>query len=159
MRSRAFAALAGAGMLVLLSGCGTARTSPCRDPLAVIQAFYDANDASRFEASLSLLTPDATVTTWAEGVHGRHWQERRLTGREQILGVLATRGFRRASGQPGAPIFHEAEARVTGERVSFMLRPDRLSPGQRPYNPYGVEAVFSGCRIKSLTVIEYISWE
>ena len=127
--------------------------------MAVIKAFYDSNDASRFEASLSFLTPDATLTMWAEGVHGRHWQERHLTGREQILSVLASRGFRRISEQPGAPIFHEEEAKTTGERVTFMLRPDRLSPDKRPYNPYGVEAVFLGCKIKSLIVIEYISWQ
>jgi hypothetical protein len=106
-----------------------------------------------------LLTPEATVATWAEGVNGRHWQERQLTGREQILGVLANRGFRRIGEQVGGPVFRETEAKVAGERVTFMLRPDRLGRDSKPYNPYKVEAVFAGCKIKSLTVIEYISWE
>jgi hypothetical protein len=127
--------------------------------MAVMKAFYDSNDASQFEASFSLLTPDASVSTWAEGVHGRHWQEKHLTGEDQIRSVLGNRGFRRVSEKPGAPIFHETEAHICGERVTFMLRPDRLSPDKRPYNPYGVEATFQGCKIKSLSVIEYISWE
>jgi ABC-type transport system substrate-binding protein len=51
------------------------------------------------------------------------------------------------------------EAKVLPDMVSFMMRPDRLSPDQRPYNPYQVAATFDNCRIKTLTVIEYIAWE
>ena len=134
-------------------------TPPCPDPMAIIRAFYDSNDASQFDASFAFLTADATLSFWAEGVNGRHWQEKHLTGKEQIRTVLGNRGLRRTSGQPDAPIFHETEARVSGDQVTFMLRPDRQSPDGRPYNPYGVEAVFHGCKIKSLTVIEFISWE
>jgi len=127
--------------------------------MAIIKTFYDSNDASQFERSLALFAPDATLSSWAEGVNGRHWQEKHLTGSEQIRSVLENRGLRRASGQPDAPIFHETEARISGDQVTFMLRPDRLSPDGRPYNPYKVEAVFLACKIKSLTVIEFISWE
>ncbi len=133
--------------------------SPCTDPMAIIKAFYDSNDASQYDASIALLTSDATLTSWAEGVNGRHWQERRLSGKEQIRTVLSNRGLRRISGQRNAPIFHEAEAKISGDQVTFMLRPDRLGRDGRPYNPYRVEAVFVGCKIKSLTVIEFISWE
>ncbi len=134
-------------------------TSPCPDPMAIIKAFYDSNDASRYDASIALLTSDATLTFWAEGVNGRHWQERRLTGKKQIRAVLSNRGLRRASGERNTPIFHEAEAKISGDQVTFMLRADRLGRDGRPYNPYRVEAVFVGCKIKSLTVIEFISWE
>ncbi len=127
--------------------------------MAVIRAFYDSNDASQFDASLAFLTADAAVSSWAEGENGRHWQETHVSGRDQIRAVLANRGFRRASGQPDAPIFHETEAKVAGDRVTFMLRPDRLSPKGRSYNPYNVDAVFVGCKMRSLQVIEFISWE
>jgi hypothetical protein len=127
--------------------------------MAIIRALYDSNDASQFDASLAFLTTDAAVSSWAEGVNGRHWQEKHLTGKEQIRSVLGNRGSRRAAGQPDAPIFHETEAKVSGDRVTFMLRPDRLNSDGRSYNPYSVEAVFDGCKIKSLTVIGFISWE
>ena len=133
-------------------------TPPCPDPMAIIKAFYDSNDASQFDASFAFLTTDATLSSWAEGINGRHWQEKHLTGRQQIRTVLGDRGFRRTSGQPDAPTFHETEAKVSGSQVTFMLRPDRLGPDGRPYNPYRVEATFLGCKIKSLTVIELISW-
>ena len=133
-------------------------TPPCPDPLAIIKAFYDSNDSSQFDASFAFLTADAILSSWAEGANGRHWQEKHLTGRQQIRTVLGDRGFRRTSGQPDAPTFHETEAKVSGDQVTFMLRPDRLSPDGRPYDPYSVAAVFLGCKIKSLTVIEFISW-
>ncbi len=130
----------------------------CPDPMAIIKAFYDSNDASQFEASLAFLIPDATLSTWAEGMNGRHWQEQHLIGQEQIRTVLGKRGLRRISGQPDAPIFHETGAKISGNQVTFMLQPDRLSPDGRPYNPYRVQVFFDGCKIKSLTVIEFISW-
>jgi hypothetical protein len=126
--------------------------------MAIIKAFYDSNDALQFDASLEFFTADATLSSWAVGLEGRHWQEKHLTDKEQIRAVLGNRGLRRISEQPGAPIFHETESRMSGDKLIFMLRPDRLSPDGRPYNPYRVEVVFSGCKIKSLTVIELISW-
>jgi hypothetical protein len=47
---------------------------------------------------------------------------------------------------------------VSGDQVSFMLEPDRQRPNGKPYNPYRVEAVFEGCKIKSLTVIDSVTW-
>jgi hypothetical protein len=187
--TRAIAILAWAGFIALIAGCSTTRSQPstiavsptapplaatltaavaapmltgtllCPDPMAIIKAFYDSNDASQFDASFAFLTTDATLSSWAEGVNGRHWQEKHLTGKEQIRTVLGNRGLRRTSGQPDAPIFHETEAKISGDQVTFILRPDRLSPDGRPYNPYKVEVIFLGCKIKSLTVIEFISWE
>ena len=166
--TRTFAILASLGFIVMMAGCSPAGVQPpvspnptttpsCPNPLAVIKAFYDANDASQYDASLALLTPDITLASWAEGVNGRHWQEKHLAGKDQILPLLAQRGLRRASEEPSDPIFHETEAKVSGDLVTFMLRPDRLSPDGKQYNPYKVEAIFLGCKIKSLTVIMYFT--
>jgi hypothetical protein len=127
--------------------------------MAITKAFYDANDASQVDASFELLAADATLSSWAEGVNGRHWQEKHLNGKAQIRAALGTGGLSRIAGRQEAPFYHETEAKVSGSHVTFMLRPDRLSPDGRPYNPYRVEAVFHGCEIQSLTVIEFISWE
>ncbi len=164
--------LAGALVLVLMAACSAAPTvtvtgarkvlassrlagqPPCPDPVAVVTAFYAANDAGNYEASRALLAPGATLATWGEGVNGRHWQERHRTGWEQIQPVLDTRGLRRDSGVPGQPIFYEADVKVRGEQVDLMLRPDRVGMNGRVHDPYAVTALVSGCQIKSLTVVE-----
>jgi hypothetical protein len=163
--TRAIETLAWAGLIVLIAVCSTAGPQPrltgtlaCPYPMAIIKAFDDSNDTSHFEASFAFLTPDATLSSWVEGLNGRHWQEKHLTGKEQIRTVLSNPGLRRTAGQSDAPIFHETEAKISGDQVIFMLQPDRLSPDGRPYNPYKVEVIFLGCKIKSLTVIELISW-
>ncbi len=150
---------------MLMAGCNAVEQHPptatpaCADAVAIITAFYDANDAGRYDESLGYLLPDAALTTWAEGVNGRHWQEKQLTGREEIREVLSNRGLSRTSGQPDDPIFQMEDMQVSGDRVTFYLRPDRTGRDGKPYNPYRVEAIFEGCKIKSLTVIEFISWE
>jgi hypothetical protein len=167
--------LVGAGLILAMAGCATAAsptgatpvtaapkpstTPPCPDMLAVVKAFLDANDAERYDESLTYLTPDVAYANWAEGVNGRHWQEKHLSGREALRPLLGQRGLRRVSGQAGKPVFHEGKPTILDGRVSFMLQPDRLSPSGRPYNPYQIQAEFDGCQIKSLTVIEFISWE
>ncbi len=135
-------------------------TPICPNAMDIIKAFYDANTASQYDTSLTYLTPDATLTTWAEGVEGRHWRETTLTGPEQIRASLGNLGLRRTSttGQPDA-IWHETEAVLSGNQVNFMMRPDRLGVRGKPHNPYQVKAVFEGCKIKSLTVVEFIPWE
>ena len=135
----------------------TAPTS-CPDPLAVIKALYDANDASRFKASLDFFTEDATLASWAEGINGHNMKERHLTGKAQIRPVLGEPGLRRTSDRPDGPIYHETRVKVSGDRVTFMLEPDRLRPNGRPYNPFHVEIVFDGCKIKSMTVIDLVTW-
>ncbi len=131
---------------------------PCADPMAIIKAFYDANDASRFDSSLALFTEDATFAAWAEGINGHHMDEVHLTGKARIRPVLGKQGLRRISGRPDGLTYHEARVQVMGDRVTFMLEPDRLRPNGRLYSPYHVEAIFDGCKIKSLTVIEQVTW-
>jgi len=71
------------------------KTDTCPGYLAVVRAFYDANDAERYDDSLRLLKQDASVITWGEGISGRRWKEKHLTDRDSIRAVLGNRGFRR----------------------------------------------------------------
>jgi hypothetical protein len=97
--------------------------APCPDPLAVLRAFYDDNDALRFKDSAELLTDDARFATWATGANGHIVAERHLKGKDQIASYLpAGRGLGRL------------------------------------YNPFTIEAVLEGCKIRSLTVIEQVTW-
>lgn len=139
---------------------GAAATTPttCPDPMAIIRAFYDANEASRFEVSLGFLTEDATLSSWAEGVNGHHMRETHLTGKAQIRPALGNPGLQRTTGQPDGPIYHETKVTVSGDQVTFILEPDRRRPNGKPYNPYRVEVSFVGCKIKSLTVIDLVTW-
>jgi hypothetical protein len=130
----------------------------CPDPLAVVEKFYASNDAARYGASAALLTPDATLASWSEGVNGHHMLERRISGTERIRPFLGTPGFRHVSGRPDGMIYRETKTVVSRNAVIFMLVPDRQRPNGRPYNPYRVEIVLRGCAIASLTVVELITW-
>ncbi len=60
---------------------------------------------------------------------------------------------------PGAgPVYRQAKIAIEGNVVRFSLQRDRRRPDGREYNYFTVEAVLSGCQIKSLTVIEQITW-
>jgi hypothetical protein len=139
-------------------GAAATTPTPCSDPMTIIRAFYDANDASRFEVSLGFLTEDATLSSWAEGVNGHHMRETHLTGKGQIRSALGNPGLQRTSSQPEGPIYHESKIHVSGDQVTFMLEPDRRRPNGKPYNPYRVEVGLIGCKIKSLTVIDLVTW-
>jgi hypothetical protein len=140
---------------------GSGSGKPCPDPMAVLKAFYDANDAGRLEASIKYVTNDVVFATWATGVNGHIMVERHLRGKRALRGFLAQgRGLshRLPASPPDGPIYHETRISISGNRVKFMLEPDRIRPNGRPYNPFTVEAIFEGCRIKSLTVIEQVTW-
>lgn len=132
--------------------------APCPDPLAVVKAFLDANDAGRFDTSLAFLADDGTLVSWSEGVNGYHMRERHLTGKVEIRKALGEPGLRRTTGRPDDPIYKETAEKVSGNSVKFTLRPDRLRPNGKPYHPYQVEARLDGCKIKALTVIELVTW-
>jgi len=158
------------GLIILLVGCSVAQaqsgavadvtptSAGCPDPASIVKAFYDANDAAQFDASLALLADDATLDSWAQGINGHHMVQKHLVGKDQIRAVLGNPGLRRNSDQPNSPIYHETGLQVSGNKVTFGLEPDRAHPDGRPYNPYTVEIVFEGCKIKSLTVIERVMW-
>lgn len=140
-----------------LAAAATA-SSLCPDPMAILKAFYAANDASQFEISLGFFAEDAILSTWAEGVNGHHMRETHLTGKAQIRPALGNPGLQHTTGQPDSPIYHETKVKVSGDQVTFVLEPDRRRPNGKPYNPYKVEALFAGCKIKSLTVIDLVTW-
>ena len=140
---------------------GTGSSEPCSAPMAVLKAFYDSNDAGRFEASMKYVTDDVAFATWATGVNGHIMVERHSKGKKALRGFLARgRGLSRRlpDSPPDGPIYHENRISVSGNEVKFMLEPDRIRPNGRPYNPFSIEAILDGCRIKSLTVIEQVTW-
>jgi hypothetical protein len=139
----------------------TAGSVSCTDPLEVVRAFYDSNDAGRFGASARFLADDVKFDTWATGVNGYMMSQRHLRGKDALRGFLGeARGVRHRL--PGAaadgPVYRETRVSVSGGTVQFMLEPDRMRPNGRPYNPFSIEAVLDGCHIKSLTVIERVTW-
>jgi hypothetical protein len=130
----------------------------CADPMAVVEQFLNNNDGSRFTASLALLTPDVTLATWATGVNGYHMVEKHAAGKAQVRPFLGLPGFMHRSDRPDGMVFRESEAKLSPGEVGLMLRPDRLRPNGKQYNPYRVRLRFSGCRISSITVIEQVTW-
>lgn len=148
--------------LSLLAGAQSpGNATPCSDPIAVLKAFYDSNDAGYFDAGMRLLTDDIAFDTWATGVNGHMMAQRHLRGKKELRRSIAqARGLARhlPDSPPDGPVFHETRISVAGNMVKFMLEPDRIRPNGRPYNPFTIEATFEGCRIKTLTVIEQITW-
>ncbi len=146
---------------LMAQGSGAGPGAPCSDPMAVLKAFYDSNDARHFDASAKYLTDDVTFATWATGVNGHIMVQRHLKGKEALRRFLAQgRGLasRLPDSPPDGPVYSVTRVSVSGPDVKFMLEPDRIRPNGRPYNPFSIEAILDGCRIKSLTVIEQVTW-
>ncbi len=141
-------------LLALEQGC----MNRC-DPVRVMDNLFDATEAADLDRGVSYFTSDATITTWAEGVNGRHWEERTYAGADQIRSVLTHRGFRRTPVEPNGPGFQITDLKVSLPQVSLWLRPDRLSPDKKQYDPYHIAASFANCRITKMTVMEFLSWE
>jgi hypothetical protein len=162
--SAIFAALAVIAVcLVPLSAQGKASAAPaaCADPHGALKAFYASNDARHFDVSMKYVTADATIDFWATGVNGYIMSKRHAEGTAGIRKFLSQgRGLslHLPDPAPDGPVFHETRLSVSGNTVEFMLEPDRMRPNGKPYNPYSVLAVLDGCRIKTLTVIERVTW-
>ena len=153
------AAVAGAAC-AQAAGAQTA-VGGCADLMAVVRAFYAANDARQFNKSAGFLAEDVVFDTYATGVNGYIMAKRHRVGRAALRDYLPeARGVRHRlpDSPPDGPIFHETRLSVNGNTVQFMLEPDRKRPNGRLYNPYSVEVVLEGCRIKTLTVIERVTW-
>ncbi len=149
------------GLAVALAQSAFSQSRGCTDPMAVLKAFYQSNDEQRYDASMKYLREDITFDTWATGVNGYIMAARHLKGKAALRRFLGeARGLRHRL--PGSaadgPVYHETRITVDGADVKFMLEPDRKRPDGRLYNPFSIEAVVDGCRIKSLTVIENITW-
>lgn len=140
---------------------GTAAAAPCSDPMSVVKAFYDSNDTGRFDASLKYLADDVAFATWATGVNGHQMVLRHLKGKAALRKFLGQgRGLRRRlpDSPPDGPVYDENRISVSGNEVKFVLEPDRKRPNGGLYDYFSVDAMLEGCRIKSLTVIEQITW-
>ena len=145
----------------LTGGAQAAAAGGCADPLAVVRAFYAANDAQQFNKSAAFLAEEVVFDTWATGVNGYIMAKRHRSGRAALRDYLPeARGVRHRlpDSLPDGPVFRETKMSVKGNTVQFMLEPDRIRPNGRPYNPYSVEVVLEGCKIKTLTVIERVTW-
>lgn len=149
-------------LLALLAGCGPApglaAGQPCADPLGVVEAFYNANDAGDAAAALKLVTEDAALVFWAEGANGHHVSYDFAVGKDNLSAWLAKPGLRRAAAANDRPSFHMEKAQADGNVVRFMLMPDRLRENGRPFNHYAVEMVFNGCQIEIIKVVERVTW-
>jgi hypothetical protein len=148
--------------LVSLAGCARAgvsgSTAECRDLARAAEAFYQANDDSRFDDSLALLTQDVVKVRWAEGANGHHMAANFTVGKDQILDHLSTEGLTRTARNAERPNFEVDELQVEGQTVAFILWPDRARPDGRPFNHYVVKLVFSGCQIELIKVVERVTW-
>jgi hypothetical protein len=134
----------------------------CADPLGAVNRLYDSTEAAHFDASALFFTSDAVFQTWATGVNGHIVGVRRhLVGRQQIRKFLPEgRGLRWRLPDAGSdgPIYMQKKVSVTGNVVRFSLQPDRRRADGREYNYFTIEAVLAGCLIRSLTVIEQVTW-
>jgi hypothetical protein len=134
----------------------------CADPLGVVNGFYNSTEDAHFDGSLRFFTSDAVFDTWTTGVNGHVVGVRRhLVGRRQIRAFLPEgRGLQWRLPGVGSdgPVYRQKKVTITGNVVRFSLEPDHRRPDGREYNYFTVEAVLAGCLIRSLTVIEQITW-
>ena len=140
---------------------GSAASADCPDPPAVLTQFYSSNDMRAYAASVRLLWDNATIDTWATGVNGYIMARRHAKGTAEIRAFLAGgRGlsWHLPDSAADGPIYRQTLVKVSGNTVQFMLEPDRKRPNGKPYPPFSVEAVLDGCRIRTLTVIERVTW-
>ncbi|MGA2763052.1 MAG: hypothetical protein ABSG17_06775 [Spirochaetia bacterium] len=145
----------------LFGQSGGARGPVCSDPLAVMKAFYDSTDSLRFAEGAKYFAEDAVFDTWATGVNGYILAKRHLEGRKAIAAWLKNaRGLRwhLPDAPRDGPVYHETRVSVSGSVVQFMLEPDRLRPNGKQYPPFSIEATLDGCHIKSITVVERVTW-
>jgi hypothetical protein len=136
----------------------TGKLTTCSDPISVVNAFYDANDAGQFDKGLAFFSDSASLHTWAQGLYGDRMEDKQVQDRQKIRASLGAPGFQLSTGKPDAPIYYVSEAKASVDKLTYYLRPDRLDPSGRPYNPFQVNIQFEGCKFKTMTVIEIISW-
>jgi hypothetical protein len=126
--------------------------------MALIEKLFRLNEAGLYDQSVRLFADDATLAFWAEGVNGRHWQERHATGQAAIRPYLEGRCFHRNQDKPDGPMYEIVEAAQIDDTLVFRLRPDRKSPDGRYYDPFTVRVSFIGESIRSISISEFISW-
>ncbi len=132
--------------------------SACPDLNQVALDFYTANDAAQLVASLAYFTEDVIFVFWAEGINGHHMGQKVVIGKDQFAAELNDPGLHLKARGPDQPNFHQDTITRAGNQLTFHLTPDRAHPDGRPYDPYVVEMVFSGCRIEIIKIVERITW-
>lgn len=98
--------------------------------MALIEKLFRLNEAGLYDQSVLLFADDATLAFWAEGVNGRHRQERHATGQAAIRPYLEGHCFHRNQDKPDG----------------------------RYYDPFTVRVSFIGESIRSMAISEFISW-
>ncbi|MDA8425799.1 MAG: hypothetical protein M0Z80_06635 [Treponema sp.] len=131
---------------------------PAHEERRVLAAFYDANDAGRFDLSLSMVSENVAFDSWAQAINGNHLGTRHLEGKEALRPYLGKRGLCRNFYGPDGPFYLLRSIRASGSKVSFELIPDRTTPSGRPYNIYRGEFTFEGGLIRAITMVEVIGW-
>lgn len=152
--------------LILFSGCTgqpppiqpTTPVSACPDLMQVTNAFYEANDAAQLVKSLSYFTEDVILVYWAEGINGHHMAQNVFIGKDQLREHLDQPGLHRKSTGPDLPNFQPDHIVQNGNQLLFNLTPDRTHADGRPYNPYVIEIIFSGCRMDMIKIVERVTW-
>ena len=151
------------GVLVLTScsAIQAAQASPsseCPDLMKIVNDFYAANDSAQLVPTLSYLTEDVIFVFWAEGINGHHMGLNTAVGKDQIVPFLTNPGLHLKAIGPDQPNFSMDHIIKAGNQIVFNLTPDRVHANGRPYDPYVVTMVFSGCRIEIIKLIERIIW-
>lgn len=148
--------------LILFTGCSgqptKAASAACPDLMQVTNAFYEANDAAQLVKSLSYLTEDVILVFWAEGINGHHMSQNVFIGKAQLSENLNHPGLHQKSTGPYVPNFQPDHITQTGNQLIFNLTPDRTHADGRPYNPYVIEIIFSGCRMDMIKIVERVTW-
>jgi hypothetical protein len=152
---------------ILFTGCSgqpnpveptKAASAACPDLMQVTNAFYEANDAAQLIKSLSYLTEDVILVYWAEGINGHHMSQNVFIGKTQLGDNLNQPGLHRKSTGPDLPNFTPDHIVQTGNQLIFNLTPDRTHADGRPYNPFVIEIIFSGCRMDMIKIVERVTW-
>ena len=133
-------------------------SSSCPDLMQIVNNFYAANDTSQLVPTLSYLTEDVIFVFWAEGINGHHMGLNTAIGKDQIVPFLTNPGLHLKARGPDLPNFSMDHIIKAGNQIVFNLTPDRTHANGRPYDPYVVTMVFSGCRIEIIKLIERVTW-
>ena len=146
-----FALIAVAGMTAVSCGADGRKRR-------LVEAFYDATDAKRFDEALSRVSPEVVFDSWAQAINGNHLGTKRIVGREGLRPWLGGRGLCRNFYGPDGPFYRLGDVTVSGPTVSFELHPDRKAPDGRPYNIYRGEFTVREGKISAITMVEVIGW-
>jgi hypothetical protein len=132
--------------------------SACPDLMKVANSFYAENDSARRNQTLSHLTEDVILVFWAEGINGHHMTQKVVIGKDQMAVSLEQPGLHLKSAGQELPNYLPDNISQVGNQLKFNLTPDRAHADGRPYNPFVIEIIFSGCRMDIIKIVERVTW-